>query len=76
MKPVMLSICMLIGAAFLNHAATAAETPTVSQADYSAALRKISAETRRKPMAVSRGKSSTWSMPLRRRSEGRAESLK
>jgi len=52
MKPGTLSICMFVSAAFLNGLAAAAETPTVSRADYSAAQRKIAAETRRKPMAA------------------------
>ena len=52
MKPVTLSICMLVSAAFLNGPIAVAEPPPVSRADYSAALRKISAETRRKPVAA------------------------
>ena len=49
----MLSICMLVSAALLHGSvAAAAEPPTVSQADYSAAVRKISGRTRYKPKAA------------------------
>ena len=52
MKLGMLSICVLAGAAFLDGPVAVAAAPAVSQADYSAAVRKITAETRWKPMAA------------------------
>ena len=52
MKLGMLSIHMLVVAVVLNGPAAAGESPNVSRADYSAALRKIAADTRGKPMAA------------------------